>query len=77
METKKKTILKILNVAGLAKTMNVSRQSIHAFLRESRIKPDYEDNSGKKFWKLQTAQRLAELHEFQKNLPSRSLRKYE
>jgi DNA-binding transcriptional MerR regulator len=52
--------MKILNVQGLAKAIGVSRQTIHTLLSQKKIKPDYVDNAGHRFFKSAEAAKIKE-----------------
>jgi len=54
-----KKATEILNINGLAKHLNISRQTIHTLLRQGRIKPDFVDNGGRRFWSVESAEQIA------------------
>jgi transcription elongation factor Elf1 len=49
----------LLNMAGLAKHLGITKVRVHTLCKEKRLKPDYEIN-GRYLWKPSTAEKLKE-----------------
>ena len=51
---------KIVSLKGLADITKTHRSRLYDWMGEKRLRPDYEDDQGRPFWKDTTAQALAD-----------------
>ena len=68
---------KIVNISELAKRLGISRARIYQLYDAGRIKPEYQDNTGKPYWSEGKAEKYRYLHWAQKGLSRRVKRVYE
>ena len=51
---------RIVSVKGLAEMTGTHRTRLHDYLREGRLKPEYQDDSGHGYWSITEAKKIAE-----------------